>query len=248
MKQISFIIFFLIFIITFSQRKDTVNKTNIQVTSAKAEYQKVELKNEVLENYIKTLSTKQESKQSIWDTLIPLLIGSFLTLGTQIYFENRKNKKDKDNQILDSKSELERLISLLRHNYNELAMHKSHKHYWYAQFQYEENLETPNVNDVNKFYNYHIESSSKAIMTENVIAENFSNFTKEISKIQHLTKQNIQINNLYNEYLTYTPKKPQDIMSVHRSNLYDLARKEEDKLKEEYQEYIKILNDIKNIV
>ncbi|KFF08724.1 hypothetical protein [Chryseobacterium luteum] len=248
MKQIFFTIFFLIFTIIFSQKKDTINKTNIHFTPTKVEYQKVELKNEVLENYIKKLSTKNEAKQSIWDTLIPLLIGAFLTLGTQIYFENKKNKKDNDNQILESKSELEKLTYLLRHNYNELAMHKVHKHYWYAQYQYEENLETPNLNDVNKFYNYHIESGNKAIIIENVIAENFSNFTKEISKIQHLTKQNTEVNNLYVKFMSHTPKKPQDIMSLNRSELYELARKEEDKLKKEYQEYIKILNDIKNIV
>ncbi|MGN7758806.1 MULTISPECIES: hypothetical protein [Chryseobacterium] len=244
MKQLFLTFFFLSHLVLFSQKKDTSNVNN-SIVNHKNGVQKIEIKNEALEKYFNNLSNKKESENSIWETLIPLLIGAFLTLGTQVFFDFRKEKKEKTNQILESKSELEKLIFLIKHNYDELAMHKAHKHYWYAQYQYEENLEKPNENDVIKFYNYHIESGNKAIQTENIIAENFSNFTKEISKIQQLTKQNTEINELYTAYLSFRPQKPKDIMSVNRAELYDLGSDEESKLKQEYEEYIKILNKIK---
>lgn len=244
------ILFFLFLSISVtSQNKISSAQNSSNSIKSESNIQKIELINKSFDNYIeKRIADEKKDKSSIWDTLIPLLIGSILTIVTQFIFDYAKNKREKKQQVLESKIELEKLIFLIRGDYKELAMHKAHKHYWYAQFEFESNIENSNQSEVEKFYNFHIDSNNKARETESKISEKFSNFCKNVSKIQYTTSLNEKIDPLIQRYLDYVPNKPNDLFATVRSDLQKLARKEEDRLKNEYDEYLKILIEIKKIL
>lgn len=71
----------------------------------------------------------------------------------------RKNIKEKESNILHTKAELEKLKFLLKDNYRELAMHKAHKYYWYAHYEFEKSKDNQNEKEIDKFYAYHMNSA-----------------------------------------------------------------------------------------
>ncbi len=220
---------------------DTFIKPSIE---PKAEPSKVKVINKSFDDYIKFQTGKKKEDKSMWDTLIPLLIGAGLTLLTQILMDLLKNRKEKKSDILLTKSELEKLKYLLKDNYRELAMHKAHKFYWYAHYEFEVAKEKPEEKEIDKFYNFHMNSSSKVRETENKISDNFAEYCKQVSKLQHLTSFNENVKILIKEYQEFKPQKPNDLAAEKRSDLYKHEREEEDRLFVEYQRYIEIIEKI----
>lgn len=178
--------------------------------------------------------------------MIPLLIGAGLTLVTQILMDFQKNRKEKKSDVLLTKSELEKSKYLLKDNYRELAMHKAHKYYWYAHYEFESARENSDLKEVDKFYNYHMNSSSKVRDTENKISDNFAEYCKQVFKLQHLTKFNENVKTHIREYQEFKPQKPNDLVAKNQSDLYEHERVEEDRLFNEYQNYIRIIENINN--
>jgi len=222
-------------------------RTDIQIDSnIKSENKYLNKKNEVESKTLKKLIEiekliKENKKQeSIWKTLIPLLIGSSLTLLTQFLIEFRKTYKENRNKKIEIKAELIRLTFLLKDHYRELAMHKAHKHYWYAQYRFEKTTNKPNPDEVNKFYDYHIISANKVRETEIKIADSFSEYCKKVNKLQALT----HFNNEIQEYQNYKPSKPKDIWSNVQQELYKIEADEEERLRKEYERYIEIVKNI----
>lgn len=222
---------------------DAIPNSNHQ-TIDRDKTEKVEVINKSFDQLVKYHTEKKKDSNSIWDTLIPLLIGAGLTLLTQFLMDYRKTRKEKNSEILLTRSELEKLKHLLNDNYRELAMHKAHKFYWYAHYQFEIAKSGPDPKEVDKFYNSHMNSSAKARDTENKISANFAEYCKLVSKLQHLTNFNDKVNALITEYQEFKPAKPLDLLAVEQSELYDLEREEEDRLFKEYQKFISIIKKI----
>jgi hypothetical protein len=239
-RYISIFLFTILSINVFAQT-DTINKT---ITDKLDKTEKVEVINKSFDDFVKFQTEKKKDDRSMWDTLIPLLIGASLTLLTQILIDFRKHQKEKKSDILLTKSELEKLKYLLKDNYRELAMHKAHKFYWYAHYEFESTKEIPDEKEVNKFYNYHMSSGIKARDTENKISDNFAEYCKQVSKLQHLTKFNENVKTYIKEYQEFKPQKPKDLLTQDQNDLYKLEREEEDRLFSEYQNFIAIIEKI----
>lgn len=237
--------FYLVMLILISSnlfgQKDSLHKQRSNPTD---KTEKVEVVNKSFDELVKFQTENKKSEKSIWDTLIPLLIGAGLTLLTQILMDFRKNLKEKKSEILLTKAELEKHKYLLKDNYRELAMHKAHKFYWYAHYEFESAKENPDEKEVDKFYNYHMNSSSKARETENKISDNFAEYCKQVSKLQHLTEFKEKVKKLIKEYQDFKPAKPTDLITENQSDLYKLERVEEDRLFNEYQNYVTIIEKI----
>lgn len=241
-------IFILIIILLTTKifgQTDTFRNSSVE---PKTESEKVEVKNKSFDNYIKFQTKKKESDKSMWETLIPLLIGAGLTLITQILMDSRKNRKEKKSDILLIKAELEKLKYLLKDNYRELAMYKAHKFYWYAHYEFETAKEKSDENEIDKFYNFHMDSSSKARETENKISDNFAEYCKQVSKIQYMNGFNDNVKTLIKEYQEFKPQKPMDLVAEKQSDLYKQEREEEDRLVTEYQKFIEIIEKINNVL
>lgn len=239
-RYISIFLFSILSCNVFGQT-DTINKAT---TGKLDKTEKVEVINKSFDDFVKFQTEKKKDDKSIWDTLIPLLIGAGLTLLTQILMDFRKHQNEKKLDILLTKSELEKLKYLLKDNYRELAMHKAHKFYWYAHYEFESAKDIPDENEVDKFYNYHMDSNIKARDAENKISDNFAEYCKQVSKLQHLTKFNENVKTYIKEYQEFKPQKPKDLFTQNQNDLHKLEREEEDRLFSEYQNFITIIEKI----
>lgn len=201
----------------------------------------IELVNKSFDKLVEKLTEEKKVKKSIWDTLIPLLIGALLAIVPQIIFWFLNKSKEKSKLKLEIKADLNRLEHLLCDHYRELAMHKAHKPYWYAQFERSEREK--NEEETKKFYSFHIESGNKVRATEIKISSTFSEFYGLVIKLQHLTGFDKKIKNLISEYNEFKPIKPNSIDSTI-DNLPAEENKEENRLRENYKGFTKPIKEI----
>lgn len=187
-------------------------------------------------------------KKSIWDVITPLLIGAALTFLVQIFIEWKKSKKEKINQIIELKSNLKGTTSLVSFLYKSLAMHKAHSKYWYAHFDFEENSTNPNEHEKRKFYDLHIVSLDKSVEVEKEIAKLFSEYVKQVNKLQVLTVFDERVENLIEKYRNCIPRKPRSFTSKDRDKLKKLSNKEEKRLKSEYIKCVSFLEEANAIL
>lgn len=203
---------------------------------------RIEIINKSFDRLVKKLTLEKKEGKSIWDTLIPLLIGALLALIPQIIFWFLNNSKEKSKLKLEIKANLNRLEHLLRDHYRELAMYKAHKTYWYAQFESSE--KEKNEEETNKFYALHIESGNKVRATEVKISSTFSEFYGFVIKLQHLTNFDDKIKDLINEYYEFKPTKPNSIDST----IYSLPAEENKEEKRLLENYKGFTNPIEKVV
>ena len=246
-KQFYILIFTLFHFGTINAQSDTAGVTvdTVAITTRSAfdnGASQIELVNKSFDRLVDKLTEEKKEEKSIWDTLIPLLIGALLALIPQIIFWYLNKSKERSKLKLEIKADLNRLEHLLCDHYRELAMHKAHKPYWYAQFERSEREE--NEDETKKFYSFHIESGNKVRATEIKISSTFSEFYGFVIKLQHLTDFDEKIKESVNEYYEFKPTKPNSIDST----LEDLPaeeNKEEQRIRENYKGFT---NPIKNIV
>lgn len=202
----------------------------------------LEITNKSFDKLVGKLIREKKEKKSIWDTLIPLLIGALLALIPQIIFWFLNKSKEKSKQKLEIQADLNRLEHLLCDHYRELAMYKAHKPYWYAQFERSER--EGNDEETEKFYALHIESGNKVRATEIKISSTFSEFYGLAIKLQLLTVFDEKIKGFINEYYEFKPTKPNTIDST-KDNLPAEEIIEEKRL---LDNYVGFTNPIKIIV
>ncbi len=198
--------------------------------------------NKSFDKLVGNLIEEKKDKKSIWDTLIPLLIGALVALIPQFIFWFLNKSKEKSKLKLEIKTDLNRLGHLLCDHYRELAMHKAHKPYWYAQ--YERSKREKKEEEAKKFYDYHIESGNRVRATEIKISSTFSEFYSLTIKLQHLTSFENKIKDFINEYYEFEPTKPNLIDST-KDSLPAEENKEEKRLLKNYEGFTR---PIKNIV
>ncbi|MCH4828629.1 MULTISPECIES: hypothetical protein [Flavobacterium] len=61
-----------------------------------------------------------------------------------------------------------------------------------------------------------------------------------------MTNFNVKVKSLIKEYQEFKPAKPNDLVTENQSDLYKLERIEEDRLFNEYQNFVKIIEKINN--
>ena len=118
--------------LTFAQ-SDTVSKlVNDSKRDTLSKTEKVEIINKSFDTLVSKLNEKKDDKNSIWDILIPLLIGAGLTLGTQFAIEFWKTKKEKEQKRQELISKGRAKTYLIAQILKDLAMYKVHKQYYGA--------------------------------------------------------------------------------------------------------------------
>lgn len=179
------------------------------------------------------------------DIILAAFVGASAAIIPQLFIYYLRTRKDKNNKLFELKSELFRLIELLRDHYRELALHKAHKVYWWAHYEIEKTKEEKgHENEAKKMHDFHMNSSSNVRTTELKISETFSLYNKVVSKIQMLTVFNKKVQKDLNEYKNHEPLKPNKLNIENQDLLPVLESEEESRLKEEYKIYINILENI----
>jgi hypothetical protein len=201
----------------------------------------IEVVNKSFDRLVENLTEEKKDKKSIWDTLIPLLIGAVLTLFGQLTFWWLNKKKEQSQLKLETKAELNRLKHLLCDHYRELAMHKAHKLYWYAQFEKSNNEK--NEEEAKNFYSLHLETGNKVRATEIKISSTFSEFYGLVNKLQYLTKFDKKTKGLIDKYYEFKPIKPNPIDSKI-DKLRAEEKIEEERLLENYKGFTKPITEI----
>jgi hypothetical protein len=131
MKQILTLTFLLIAALTFAQMDSSdlyVNEPKQSDTIYKTE--KVEIINKSFDRLVSDLTKKDKGTNSIWTTLIPLLIGAGLTLFTTFLIEHWKTGKEKKLKRQQLVSRGRAKTYLLNQILKDLAMYKVHKQYY----------------------------------------------------------------------------------------------------------------------
>jgi hypothetical protein len=249
MKNILYILVLLlpsniIFAQADSLKIDTLVDVNSLSENVSSGNIRIEIENKSFDKLVEKITKEERGEASIWTTLIPLLIGAGLTILTQLLIEFRRTYKENKNKKIEIKTEMARLTLLISDHYRELAMHKTHKFYWYAQFKCEENLKEPNKEEADKWYSSHVTSSNRVRETEVKIATSFSEYYKQINKLQFLTKFDNEIEVLIQEYQDFNPSKPKDMWSNIRAELSGQESEEEERLRTEYKKYSEIIGKI----
>jgi hypothetical protein len=183
------------------------------------------------------------------DIIIAALVGALAAIIPQLIMDYRRTKRDKENKLMELRSELYRITELIRDHYRELALHKAHKFYWWANYSIEKKRkESGKEHETEKMYNFHMSSSSKVRSTELKLSENFSLYRKIVAKIQMMTDFKRKVQQYLEEYKSYEPSKPKDLKNEDQEILHAYEAEEENRLREDYHEYIKSLEKINKLL
>lgn len=213
----------------------TLNKAQHSVdTIAKTE--KIEIINKSFDNLVAKLTENKEDKNSIWDIIIPLLIGAGLTLGMQLVIEFWKTKKEKENKkqelISRGRAKTYFIVQVLK----DLAMYKAHKQYYIRAFQID--------NDEDN-YKKHYDKGQQQRETEAKLDENIADYFQLITEYAILTKNIDHFKQHFEDIFHFNHPKSSKYSDIN--NLTDLVaglEVEEARLKTEYKKLTAILETI----
>jgi hypothetical protein len=151
---------------------------NTKVKDTPIKEEKIEIVNKSFDSLVEKLREKKEDKNSIWDTLIPLLIGAGLTLGTQFAIEFWRIRKEKEKKKQELISRGRAKTYLLAQILKDLAMYKVHKQYYIRAFQLD--------NDEDSFKK-HYEKGQQQRETEAKLDDNIADYLQIVTEYSILT-------------------------------------------------------------
>lgn len=171
--------------------------------------------------------------------LIPLLIGSVLTLFTTIFLEHMKIKKENNIRKRQLISGCRARTYLITQILRELAMYKVHKQYYRRASQLEQ---SPDKEDS---FKKHYKKGQEQRMTETKLAENVANYFELVSEYSILTKN---VDRFYEHFeKIYHFEHPKSTNFAIINSLDELEKgleTEEKRLNEKYKEFTSILEAI----
>ncbi|MBS7254865.1 hypothetical protein [Flavobacterium branchiicola] len=172
MKQILLLLLIFPFYLSFSNSTPNVTKKETTL-------QKVEIINKSFDQLVEKLTKEKEDNNSIWNIIGPLLIGSALTLVTQLLIDSWKNRKEKviNQQKLISRGRAKTylIVQILK----DLAMYKVHKQYYLRAYQI--------GNDEDDFKK-HYEKGQQQRETETKLDDNIAEYFQIVTEYAILTK------------------------------------------------------------
>lgn len=199
----------------------------------------------ILQNYIAKGSNTNNHSISIWIPLIASIIGGLLVWAGQAIERSRKRRIEKSNNLLEIYAYCRKLEAMMKNNYRELAMAKSHVEYWW----HVANSGSSTTSQMQKGYDEHLRSQAYAREIERKIGDTKAEFIGHVRKFQVIkpTKKNIesyleQISDLVN-----AKAKTYDFSIPHEQLRYNVYDQDEKELREIYYKNLvpfKEINDI----
>ena len=199
---------------------------------------KVELVNSSFDKLVNKLI---EQKKSIWDILIPFLIGAGLTLFTQFSIELWKFWKERNQkkQELISKglAKMYVILQAIRH----LAMYKNHKQYYYRAHE----MNTADIDSFNKHYDKGQEQRD----TEIRLAENIAEYFQLATEYAILTKSKNYFQKEFETVIYYKHPQASNFKDcTTEAELDEKRRTDEARLNEEYKKFFAIFEGIQKLM
>ena len=171
---------------------------------------KIEIISKSLDTLVTKLSENPTSHDSMWTTIIPLLIGASLTLITQLLIELYKLNREKTNKKQELISKGKAKTYLIVQISKDLIMYKVHKQYYLRAF----NLETDPVEkaDDNK---KHYEKGQEQRMTESRLDEAVADYFQIVTEYIVVTKSKFNFQSLFDSIFNYNHPKASKFMNCN---------------------------------
>jgi len=193
------------------------------------------------------LSLITNSDSNNLENLISALIGGLLVIIGQFLMELFKNRKEKRNRVIIISSKTREIEQLLKNDFRELAMFKTHVEYWW--FCHNDNSIDDNYKK--KYYEEHLRSQSESRITEKRIGSSIATYFGYVNEY-------LSINDSETVGIISELKKISNI-EFKRANEYSISDdfdeirnnqviKDEKELREEYWVNLKPLKDINEII
>lgn len=201
---------------------------------------KVEIISKPLDQLVAKLTQDIPAKSSIWDTLIPLIIGAALTLITQFFIEywksNKEKRKRKQELISKGKAKTYLIAQILK----DLSMYKVHKQYYFRASQLD-----IKQSDKEDSYKKHYEKGQEQRLTETKLDENIAEYFEIVTEYIILNNNKNTFEKNFEDIFHFLhPKSSKFENFTSQIELIEELEKEEGRLMNEY----KGLNDLLNII
>jgi hypothetical protein len=176
---------------------------------------------------------------SIWDTLIPLLVGASLTLMVQFAIEYWKTNKEKRTKKRELISKGLARMYLIAQILKDLSMYKVHKQY-YARASIIETAESDS-------FNKHYQKGEQQRETEVKLDDNIAAYFEIVTEYSIVTKNYDHFRQYFNGIFNYVhPKSSKFLECQTIEELVTVSEKEELRLNKEYKKLIDLFEKIQD--
>jgi hypothetical protein len=198
--------------------------------------EKVEIINKSFDNLVEKLTEKKEDKNSIWDILIPILIGAGLTLGTQFAIELWKTDKEKKSKKQELISRGRAKTYLIAQVLKDLAMYKVHKQYYIRAFQ---------IDNEEDSFKKHYDKGQQQRETEVKLDDTIADYFQLVTEYAILTKNLDHFQQYFENIFHFAhPNSSKFTDCTTTTELVPGLEKEEARLNDEYKKLTDIFEAI----
>ncbi|MEI3802726.1 MULTISPECIES: hypothetical protein [unclassified Chitinophaga] len=203
---------------------------------------KVEIVNRSFDQLVKKLIENTADRPSIWDTIIPLLIGAGLALLTQFSIEcwksRRERKKEKQNLISKGWAKTYLISQILK----DISMYKVHKQY-YLRASILANETTEKEDSFKKHY----EKGQEQRLAELRLDDNIAEYFQLVTEYTILTGNTDHFKSYFQSIFNYVhPKSSKFQQCNSEDELVKELNNEEERLNNKYEEFRSIFDTIQS--
>lgn len=161
---------------------------------------KIEVVNKSFDKLVEKL-TQNSPDNSMWDVLIPLLIGAGLTLLTQFLIELWKSNKDSKNKKQELISKAKAKTYLIAQIIKDLAMFKTQKQYYIRAYKLaKQRNETEEYKDS---FQKHYDKANDQRTVEGKLDENIAEYFQILTEYINITKSKENFEPLFHAIFNY---------------------------------------------
>lgn len=201
---------------------------------------RVEITSKSLDLLAHRLAEKPADNNSMWTTLIPLLIGAALTLLTQLLIELYKTNKEKAAKKQELISKGRARMYLIAQILKDLSMYKVHKQYYLRGYAI-----TTDAAEKEDSFKKHYEKGQEQRNTETRLDDNISEYFQIVSEYIIISKNKDDFQQLFDSIFHYTHPKSYKFADCNtEAELVKGLEKEELRLNEEYKKFFQIFETI----
>lgn len=202
---------------------------------------RVIIDNTSLEKIANHITKPVINNESVWDTMIPLLVGALITISVQLilsYITSSKEKSKRQEYLVSaSKAKIYLISQILK----DLAMYKVHKQYYLRAYQIDKSDEDA--------FNKHYEKGQEARSTKAKLDVVITEFLEMISEALDSKKKLKESESNFNKVFDYEHPKSSNFKEINSGELLpDALKKEEQRLNKEYEKFKELFDNLHSLI
>jgi hypothetical protein len=199
------------------------------------------LRVEIPDKTIELFAEKISKPSSIWDTIIPVLVGAGLALLAQFLVEMWKRKRENDLKktelIAKGNAKIYHISQILK----DLAMYKAHKKYYYRAYELKFAWDDS--------YKKHYEKGQEQRITESKFDENIAEYFQIVTEYSILSKKTKDFQGHFQKIFYFVHPQSNNFKNCNtQEELINGLKEEEKRLNQEYISFRDILEKIQTLM